>query len=114
MRTIGGKYLNPLGLLDFRVRFSAILRIFDVAPHTQDNQPGISSYDCLLVLLLYYCSELFGKFTICPHKNAESFGRFDTCPDYPPFLPNCQLYLFALIKGDIVNTKSQLNSSIIH
>ena len=32
MRTIGIKYLNPLELLDFYVRFSTILRIYDVAP----------------------------------------------------------------------------------
>ena len=32
MRTIGGKYLNLLGFLDFYVRFSIILRIYDVAP----------------------------------------------------------------------------------
>ena len=32
MRTIGSNRLNPLGLLDFRVRFSTILRIYDVAP----------------------------------------------------------------------------------
>ena len=32
MRTIGSKYLNPLGLLDFHVRFSDILRTYDVAP----------------------------------------------------------------------------------
>ena len=31
MRTIGSKYLNPLGLLDFYVRFSDILRTYDVA-----------------------------------------------------------------------------------
>ena len=43
MRTIGSKYLNPLELLNFRVRFSDILRTYDVAPHTQDNQPGMGS-----------------------------------------------------------------------
>ena len=32
MRTIGGKYLNPLRFLDFHVRFSDILRTYDVAP----------------------------------------------------------------------------------
>ena len=32
MRTIGRRYLNPLELLDFYVRFSTILRIYDVAP----------------------------------------------------------------------------------
>ena len=32
MRTIGSKYLNLLGLLDFYVRFSDILRTYDVAP----------------------------------------------------------------------------------
>ena len=32
MRTIGSKYLNLLGLLDSYVRFSTILRIYDVAP----------------------------------------------------------------------------------
>lgn len=37
------QYLNLLGLLDFYVRFSVILRTYDVAPHTQDNQPGMGS-----------------------------------------------------------------------
>ena len=43
MRTIGSKYLNLLGLLDSYVRFSNILRTYDVAPHTQDKQPGMGS-----------------------------------------------------------------------
>ena len=32
IRTIGSKYLNLLGLLDSYVRFSTILRTYDVAP----------------------------------------------------------------------------------